>query len=173
MPSVRVLEPSRATFCYSALIADAPATPTDLITLKGAAGKIIQLRRVFLTALGSATGSIIVSLVKRSTANTGGTFTTPLPTQGDQDGLSAVVVNRYTVNPATLGTVVATRSRRLLAVVEGTGTPDRVTLEFGDNMRGMKGLRLNSASEWFAINLNGGAIPAAFKFDCELEWTEQ
>lgn len=175
MPSVRLLEPSRPTFAYSIIGLAPAATPTDIVTFKGAAGKIIQLRRLVISGLATAAGQMTVSLLKRTVANTGGTSTAPVPTQADAsaNGASAVVLTQYSVNPATLGAGTILRQRRLFLQLAASGAPDRIAWDFGDIARGTMSLRLNGASEWWAINMNGGAVPAGGVIDVEAEWTEQ
>lgn len=173
MPSVRILEPSRASFAISIIGLVPAATPTDIFTMKGAAGKIIQLRRLILSGLATTAGQMVASLLKRTAANTGGTATVPVGVQADNDGVSGVVLAQYSVNPATLGAGTILRQRRLFFQLAAGGPPDRVSLDFGNVLQGNKSLRLNGASEWFAINMNGGAVPAGGVIDIEAEWTEQ
>lgn len=176
MPSVRLLEPARASFATSIIGLAPAATPTDIFTMKGVAGKIIQLRRLVLSGLSTTAGQMVVSLLKRTVANTGGTATAPAnpaPSDAANDGASSVIMAQYSVNPTALGAGVILRQRRLFFQLAGGGTPDRIAWDFGDISRGTKSLRLNGASEWFAINMNGGAVPAGGIIDIEVEWTEQ
>src|SRR6476659_9343175 len=65
---------------YSFGAAIAPgASPTDIVQLKGSATKIVRLRRVLITlSAGTAAGGQIYTLVRRSTAASGGTAVTVL-----------------------------------------------------------------------------------------------
>lgn len=169
MPSVRVLEASQPTFWAGAVDVTPAATPTDLVTLKGAVGKIIKLRRVVISGIATTAGQMTVSLIKRTAANTGGTTTVPTSSQGDQDGNAGAVLAQYSANPSGLGAGKTIRSRRVFLNL-ATAQLDRVEFLFGKD--GGKSPVLRGVNEFFAINLGGGAVPAGGKIDWELEWTE-
>lgn len=110
----------------------------------------------------------------RSTANTGGTSTTPAIVPYDSgDPAAGAVVRAYTANPASLGTLVGTArvAKMLLAVLGGTTVQDRLIWDFGN--RPTKALVLRGATQVFAIGLN--ALPTfatASSFNVSVEWTE-
>lgn len=171
MPSVRVLEPARATFSLSVIGIAMPATPTDVWQMKGATGKIIQLRRLLISGLSTTAGQMVASLVKRTADNTGGTSTVPVGVQADNDGVAAATFKQYTANPSGLGAGTVLRSRRIFLNLAAAAVPDRVEWVFGRD--GAKTPRLNGPLEFFCVNMNGGALPAGGVLDVEAEWTEQ
>lgn len=171
MPSVRVLEASVPSFSYSAIGLTPAATPTDIVVLKGAVGKIIKVRRIFISGIATTQGQMTVSVVKRTAANTGGTKTSPTPGKNDSnDQLAAAgILDVYTANPSGLGAGTTIKSRRLSFNL-AANQPDRLEWVLGRG--GEKPIYLNGASEFLAINLGGGALPAGGVLDVEIEWTE-
>jgi hypothetical protein len=176
MPSVNLIDASRASFTLAVGSLALAATPTDVLLMKGAAGKIIQIRRIFLSGLATTAGQMMASIIKRSTDNTGGTSTAPtgVPLESvAKDGAAQATFKLYTANPSGLGTALGTvRQRRLFFQLAGGGTPGFAEIDFG-RIGNTKTLRLSGASEFLAINLGGGAVPAGGVLDIEMDWTEQ
>lgn len=171
MPSVRVLEASVPSFRYSSYDNTPAATPTDLLTLKGAAGKIIKVRRIVISGIATTAGNLPISIIKRTAANTGGTSTAPTPAKADSgdSAAAAAVLALYTANPSGLGAGTTLVARRVFFNLT-TAQLDRAVFEFGKD--GGKPIYLRGASEWLAINGNGAALPAGCKIDFDIEWTE-
>ncbi len=171
MPSVRVLEASVPSFTYSAIGLVPAATPTDLVVLRGAVGKIIKVRRVFVSGIATTQGQMTVSLIKRTAANTGGTKTSPTPGKNDTNDTlaAAAALDLYTANPSGLGAGVTLKSRRI-SLNLAANQPDRIEWVLGRG--GEKPIYLSGVNEALALNLGGGALPAGGVFDYEIEWTE-
>ena len=95
--------------CYMA--ASAPfvigTAPTDIFTITGSATKLATLMRMSISTVQTSAGMNAFSLLKRSTANTGGTadLIAAVPTEKSYPAATAVV-RQYRANPATLGTNV-------------------------------------------------------------------
>ncbi|MGJ4888967.1 hypothetical protein ACQR1Y_12275 [Bradyrhizobium sp. HKCCYLRH3099] len=145
------------------------ASATDAVTVTGSGTKTLRIVRVTVAAtIGSAAqGSF--ALIKRSSADSGGTSTTPSPVSLDSTNASATgVVRVYTANPAALGTAVGTIAQRFALFSTTTTQPDRVTFEFGDNYK--QAVVLRGTAEQIGINF-GGASPTSASY--EIEWTEE
>ena len=147
-------------------------TPTDIFTIAGSATKTIRV--MFVSVSGTENNATVrdVQLVKRTTANSGGTFTTPEITEHDSLNAEATaVVSAYTVNP-TLGTLegIIRADKLSVPATNLSGAADRISWTFGD--RPSQALVLRGTSEVLAINLNG-ATYATPSFDLVIEWTEE
>lgn len=149
------------------------AAATDICTLVGSATKQIRLRRILFNMLASAIQSDPVAIVKRSTANSGGTSASNngnVPY--DSSNAAATAVFRiYTANPTT-GTAVG-----LLAdpyVTTGnltTGGPPAGITEFKFGELG-QAIVLRGVAQSVSVNLNALTYltPEA---SCTFEWTEE
>ncbi len=144
------------------------ATPTDVVVLVGSATKTVRVKKITVSGVATTAGSMDVSIVKRTTANTNGTYV--LGSIGKHDSADATPTaspRQYTAN-GTLGTGAAIRNQTLnfgLAGAAGT-----VTFDF---MRANdKPLILRGTSQSAAINMNGQAVPAGGKYSYDIEWEE-
>lgn len=170
----------KETATYSAGVADLSpaATATDIVTISGAAGKVIKIYRIHITATAT-TGSIFdLNLIRRSTLNTGGTSTTVTPVVFDTlNAASSAVIQRYTANPTTLGTSLGVISQSMLYCSPTTNAANNfvqpggtVELLFGQD--GMQPLTLRNVNELIAINLDGQTITGA-NIEVDIQWTEE
>ncbi len=148
----------------------AAAAATDIATLSGSATKTIYVQRIIVTGVQTTAGLAEVLLIKRSTADTGGTSTgqTAVP----HDSLNAAAtgaVLAYTANPGALGTAVGT-FRRAYAPVGGVTSVVNpiVVFDFGDKGQA---ITLRGVAQQLAVNLNGATL-AGGAFDIVIEWYE-
>jgi hypothetical protein len=112
-----------------------------------------------------------MSMVKRSTASTGGTSATQTGVAHDsaQPAAQATVTN-FTAAPSLLGTTVGIlRAERLSLPAPGTASAFAV-FDFG--VREGQPVVLNNANEFLYLNL-GGAAPAGTALSVYVEWTEE
>lgn len=148
------------------------SSPTDFFSIRGAAGKTIKIIGIRLS--GSATGNnnIDVALLKRSTANTGGTPTTATitPLDSSNPAPSATVVT-YGAAP-TLGTLVGPVCACQLEIPARTGVGGYI-LEWQFNRNGAGPIVLRDASEMLALNLYGTTLPAGSNLNITVTWTEE
>ena len=103
---------TRATFHYVAQDVTPVATATDVVVLSGSASKVIRVTKV--SVVGTATAASIYDhyIIKRTTANTGGTSTTKTAAQSDSsDAAQTATLSLYTANP-TLGTGVTVEGNK-------------------------------------------------------------
>lgn len=148
------------------------ASATDILTITGAANKVITIQRIECSGIGSTAGTADVVLLRRSTANSGGTSTTPTVVKLDSSNPTAsAVVRAYTVNP-TVGTLVGNLGASKLALpLAATGASMQSYVYY--NMTGSTPLRIRSASEVIAVNGNGATLAPGASLDCAIEWTER
>ena len=165
-------EGKRAT--YAAAIAGlvSAATATDIFTITESATKTIRILRIIFS-ISTTTGSglsFTAQLIKRSTANSGGTSTSPTVVAHDSnDAAGTAVVRAYTANP-TLGTTVGSiRAERTEAAPQGI-TRDRVVWDFG--VRNGRAIVLRGTSEVLAVNFNSTTITGPV-IGASIEWTEE
>lgn len=165
-----------ATFIACGVGYTAYATPQDMVTLKGSASKIVRVVSARLLVQQTTAAVQTVNFLKRSTADTGGTSTTPTPVPLDSgDGAATAVVNLYTVLP-TLGTLVGNVSSQIVLTGLLTGNPGAfsllTTIPNSTSLSQQKALTLRGVAEQFAINWGGAALPGGFTAAWELLWTE-
>ena len=153
------------------------SSATDIFTITGSATKIVRVTRIAITATTtSATPAALdVLLLKRSTANSGGTSTgspTPVPHDSTNAAVTATVL-AYTANPTT-GDLVGTalRSEKLLqtlATATATDFPpiERLIWDFKERPVVLRGI-----AEVLAVILNGASATTTASFDIDAEWTE-
>lgn len=164
---------------YSIQVADvAPAaTATDVLTISGAAGKIIKVKRVQITA--DATGSAVLDLYiyKRTAANTGGTAASQasaITKMDSSDPTPSALVELYSANPSALGTGTLLAGDHYM-IPATTGNQYFSSLpwieDFGQNND--KPVILRSAAESVCVSLNGQTLPAGISMYIRIVWTEE
>jgi hypothetical protein len=147
------------------------ASPTDVFTLAGRAGKKVLVVAVHISGTKTNTGYTDVILLKRSTANSGGTSTTPtVVTHDSTDAASTAVVMAYTANP-TLGTLVGNLFSEKIFLPSGTAAAasSSPTVEILADLS--KPITLNGTGEIFAINFNGSSV-AGSNMNFTITWIE-
>ena len=163
---------SKTTYVASGTVV--PVTgATDLVTIIGSATKLVKLIRVVFSATiltAAINGS--VSIVKRSTADTGGTSTAPALIPLDSANAAATaVIAAYTANPTGLGTAVgAIWQAKYLYQIAASGNPTVLTIDF--NQLGQAGT-LRGVAQQLALNLNAVAFASAGSVDYSFVFTEE
>lgn len=145
------------------------STATDVFTIIGSGSKIVRIRNMMVYG-AQTTGSIVpVNIIKRSTANTGGTSTTGTAVPWSSANAAATaVVSAYTVNPSALGTSLGLLSYEtpFIPILQDT------LFQYDFSLVPYQTYTLNTAAETIAINLNGATVTGgslAFK----ISWTEE
>jgi hypothetical protein len=146
------------------------AATTDIATLTASTTKTVQVKRVTVSGQAATAGSMNVSLVKRTAANTGGTSTTVTAGQFDStDAAPTAVAKLYTANPSALGAGIPLSVQTLnFGVAGAAGT---VVFDFANRNDKPIILKTNTA-ENLAINLNGGTVPATGLLSYTIEFEE-
>ena len=166
-------EPTKPTFSATLLGIVPGATPTDLLVIKGAAGKLIRLKEMIISGTATAASNVLFQLIRRSSPNSGGTNNGITPYSHDiLDGVSLVTLTQYTANATGLGTAVGTlHGARLNLAPAANGSIDRLLWDW--SWKNEKAILLRGASDFVALNLNGVAWPAGGVLDIDLTYTEE
>lgn len=163
----------RATYSAATIAFTAAATPTDIFAINGSATKIIRVTRIEIIATQTTAGYVAVQLLKRSTANTGGTstFLTAVPHDSGSPGFTASIQS-YTVNPTALGAVVGSAVRTTLLWTPATTAIGSIPFVWDfSGARGIQPIVLRGAAQQLSINLNS-VTHAGNSFTISIEWTE-
>ena len=177
---------SRASFMtYSATkVGHVPAaSPTDTFTITGSATKVVHVTHIEISGITDSAVPVALNvlLLRRSTANTGGTSTNSpalIPHDSTNDTATATVL-AYTAVPTT-GTLVGTanaalRSQKLMLTL-GTYTATDfppvapIVWDFSDTQGQAPVLR--GIGEVLAINLNGVTLVGTCSLNISIQWFE-
>lgn len=148
----------------------AAASATDFALISGSATKTIYITKAIITGIQTTAGLADILLIKRSTADTGGTSTAQTAIPHDSaDAAASASVLAYTANPAALGTPVGSIRRAFLPVAGAASVVNPVVVfDFGDKG---KPIILRGIAQQLAINLNGVTLVGG-SFDINFEWYE-
>lgn len=168
--------PNDQTYSISIASYAAYATPTDLFCLSGSATKTVRIVNGTFAAQSTAAALQTFTLIKRSTADTGGTSTTPTPIPYDSANAAAsAVIKLYSAAP-TVGTPVGTVAAIVTASSTLTTAPAINLLSTfvpNTNLTSIhSALILRGVAEQLCVNYGGGALTAGFSGNFTLVWTE-
>lgn len=166
-------EPMRATYGVFITNFVPAATPTDVLQIYGSATKVIRVKSILIAGTATAASNIIANLIRRSTANSGGTSTVPVGVPRDTTNDTATAALRlYTVNPTALGTAVGTiDGGRLNLAPPANGSIDRLLFQYAWQMD--QAFVLRGATQGLCLNLGGATWPAGGAMDISIAWTEE
>jgi hypothetical protein len=166
-----VKDQTRHKRTYSAAFTVVPAaTATDIFQLIGSATTTVSVNRITIISTQTTGAQVPFSLIKRSTANTGGTLTTTVNVPNDAaDTASTAVGSIYTANPTTTGTVVGIVKSLPIFVGSTSTTNNIVDWNFGE--RG-KPIVLSGITQAIAISL-GNTTLAGGSISVNIEFTEE
>lgn len=182
VPQVGVTSSFVARTTYSAgFIGLVPgAATTDLVCITGSATKTVKLQSIKLSGSGTAI-SVPVTVVKRVSADTGGTAATttanPANNISKRDSNNAVataVPIAYTANPTIVDAAPTYIDSAQLGVVATTvGLIAAPTVfDFGNDASNLRQLpALRGVAEQICVNLNGTSATALLSGS--LTWTEE
>ena len=157
------------------------ATPTDLVIIGGSGTKTIRVISFKITTTNTAAGSQQFFLVKRSTADSAGTFVAATAVPMDSNNAAATAtVGHYTANP-TLGTAVGTIVTARVAspvlipatfagIVQDAGYD---LLGFGANSKLDQPVTLRGTAQQLCLNFSGVALVAGQTHAWQIEWIEE
>lgn len=157
---VMSLIPNRSMPTYVAATATftPPASATDIVTITGSATKTIRILRIEFSARQTTAGQVLVYLVKRSTANTGGTAVAATIVPVDrQNAAATATVNAYTANPTTGNLVGNVAVCDVLIPAPATAVDRNRAVLFDANLAGQP-IVLKGATDCLSINLNGATV---------------
>lgn len=146
---------SLATYAVAAVGLAPAATATDIFEIAGSGTKTIKVWGIQISGTATAAGAYDIVVLKRSTANTGGTSTTPaLVTHDSNDAAATAVVKAYTVNPTT-GTLVGNVKVVKATVTTAAGAIPNVPTFINFAQGAEKPIVLRGVAQSLCINLNG------------------
>jgi len=168
---------SKATYSATSGAFTPPATPTDMSCIFGSASKTIRVLSCVVSGTQTTAGINMFFLVKRSTANTGGTSSTltQVPLDANSAAGTATNVLSYTANPTLGSTVGNVRAERILcpalaSVVAPVGID---LLGFSQNSLIDQPVTLRGSTQGLCVNFNGAALPAGLSMAVEWVWIEE
>ncbi len=153
------------------------ASATDIFTIIGSLTKTIYVHKITVTGNRTAHAHDLIRLIKRSTANTGGTSTLRTIVPFDStNSIATAQVRAYTTNP-TLGTEVGEiYSCRVSFPVQtpsnAQGNGGAVVPWIWQYSEIGQPITLRGTSELLAINLNAVTI-AGGVIQISIEWSEE
>jgi len=105
---------------------------TDFFTIQGAIGRRMIINRITVSGIATAAAAVPLTVVKRSTVDTGGTSTLQTAVNADSANgtVAAAAVRAYTVNPAALGTAVGTIGALRIILSTASASVGSTPLEF-------------------------------------------
>ena len=165
----------RATYYATSDYFTPAATATDVVGILGSDTTTVKILRVTLSSTQNVAGINKWFLIKRSTADSGGTPTAAtLITADSNDAAATAIVRRYGSNP-TLGTAVGTtRALSILSpapaslVEQSEGT----TVLYDAKATG-KAIILRSSAQGLYLNFAGAAVPAGLDIAVNIVFTEE
>lgn len=169
--SIPVVVSQDPTYGASAVAFVSAASATDVFTITGSASKTIRVHKIKVSGT-TTSGSAIkftASLVKRSTANTGGTSVTATIAPYDSTQAAATaVVRHYTANPSALGTSVGVLRAESLAVTASGLTGGVIEWDLRESGQSVV---LRGTTELLCVNFNAATITGPV-FSISIEWSE-
>lgn len=148
------------------------AAATDVFTITGSATKTITVTRMSISGTATAATNSIIQIIKRSTANSGGTATTAAAVPHDSNNAAATAtIVGYTANPTSLGTAVGS-SVRLDRIFLATTVTDSDHLKYDFGVPPSQPIVLRGTSQVLAFNFSTLTITGG-NVDCYVEWTEE
>jgi hypothetical protein len=172
--SVLIYPTKTSTYTAAILNMTPAASATDVIVLTGSATKTVNVYDVKCLGTSTASGALPVELITRSTADTGGTSTSPAIAAHDMlNSTPTAVMKAYTVNP-TVGTSAGVIDIQMLTTLVNTAV--------GEN--GFEGVYeylpvdhrqpivLRGVSNQLAINFGGVSAPTGASLSCAVTWAE-
>jgi hypothetical protein len=150
-----------ATYSVSVPNVAIAAGMTDIMTISGSTTKKVELLKVKISAVSGALALADLILVKRTTANAGGTLGAAIvPALNDSNDIAAsATLKVYTVSPTTLGTSVGNVDSLKLTLDATTAPSNGIPAEMSP-AQGGKPWVLNLGNESYCLNWNGQATAA-------------
>jgi hypothetical protein len=164
--------PTKTTYSASITALAPAASATDIFEIAGSATKTIKVTRLQISGTAAAAGAYDFVLLKRSTANSGGTSSAPAVVPHDaNDAAGTAVVKAYTANP-TLGTLVGNIRAAKGTVTTAAGAIPNVPTQFNFGEREGKEITLRGTAQVLALNLNAATMTGG-SLNIDIEWTEE
>jgi hypothetical protein len=145
---------------------------TDFLTISGSATMVVRVKNIQCQGVSTAAATDRLYILDRSTADTGGTFTTAPAVPADTNDVAATaVVTGYTANP-TLGTLLGVYRSEYLGTAPITALPSPYPFTQNYGLQNDKEDVLRGTGQILAVNANATSLAAGSSLDCWIEWTE-
>ena len=170
-PSTQITDNKETAYCGSTPVFTTAASATDIFNFKGSGTKTIYIRKITWKQCNSAAGGTHqVYLIKRSTANSGGTSSALTAVPLDSNFASATASGvYYTANPTT-GTSVGTISHCVFLLGSLVYHLNHVLF---DSTKGGAPIVLRGTSESVSVNYNGVTDGIGTSAVVDIEWSEK
>jgi hypothetical protein len=144
-------------------------TATDLFEIKGSATTTVSINKIGFTATQTTGAQIIFSLMKRTAANTGGTFSNASFIPHDSANAAATSVGSIYSAPPVIGGG-SNYIRSVSSYVSATATQNNTyTYDFGSSGQP---IILNGVAQALALNIGGATMTSGSVF-VWIEFTEE
>lgn len=156
-----------ASYSASATVTTA-ASATDIAVLPGNASNTVLVTKVKVSCTQTTAGIILLQIIKRSTADSGGTSAgmTEVPDDSNYAAASSAALT-YTANPTINATVGNVDTYKLGCLAAGTAAANDIYIL----NRTQKPIVLRGTAEQLAINLNGVTVTGG-SVALTYEWIE-
>jgi hypothetical protein len=155
---------------YAAGVQNLSGIAGDNLVIFGSPNTTIRVKRISISSSASASQTINVNVIKRSTPDTGGTSTTLTATSYDSlNAAPGATVKAYTVAPTPGAQVGSLMRAAQIFINTAGGTPGLTEFTFGDDIAQCAMLR--GVSECICLNL-GSALTNSPNIGIDVEWTE-
>lgn len=147
--------------------------PTDILTISGSDTKLIKILYIHLSATQTNSGFVEMAIIKRNSANSGGTTETLINVAHDsEDDNATAIVKIYTTNATALGNSVGRIYSEKSFIPSGNSSAPGASshIDF-QNLLG-KPITLHGSSEILCVNFNGATVSGA-NFVPTIVWTEE
>ena len=166
-------EGRKATYSASTSFTIA-STATDIFTIYGSATKTVRITRIALSGIQTTASTGAFQLIKRSSANTGGTTAsvTAVPFDSNSTAATATVL-AYTANPTGLGTSVGTLlwfTKEIVTSAFANSDYSPFVIDYAN--RPSQAIVLRGTSQGLAIDASGGTF-SGNTIRASFEWTEE
>lgn len=163
------------------------SNPTDMVIIEGSATKTVRVLYINLSTTNTAAGSQEFLVIKRSAADTTGTFVAATKVPLDSANAAATVnrVGHFTANPGALGAAVGTIVTKRVAspavvpgsfagVKEDAGVNLLEDILRAQSLTGQaQGVVLRGVAQTLAVNFAGAAKVAGQIHSYDILWTEE
>ena len=155
------------------------ATPTDIAWLTGSATRTIRVKRIRVGGTAGTAINIVATLMKRASADTGGTAGTttavpvPYPLDSTYTAATATAIS-YTANPTIVdSTPGVLDAETIFLPATGTASASRPALyDLGLNLA-TSPVVLRGIAQQLCVNLGGVTTPSSGLMTVSFTWTEQ
>lgn len=135
--------------------------------MPGNATNSVYVTKVIVSGIQTTAGTGLIQLIKRSTANSGGTSAGMIAVPHDSADAAVSAPLSYTTNP-TPGTAVGTIRAETIVIGNAASVSGKAIWDFGE--RG-KHILLTGVAQGLAVNLNGVTFTGG-QISVVFEWLE-